>query len=38
MTNRQVHEEAAGIALDDRFFWTIDIDPDAEYTEEVIDE
>lgn len=33
MTNREVHEEAAGMGLDDMFFKMNDINPDAEYIE-----
>jgi hypothetical protein len=33
MTNREAHEEAAGMNLDDSFFKYNNIDPDAEYTE-----
>lgn len=33
MTNREAHEEAAGMSLDDRFFIFNDMDPDAEYVE-----
>lgn len=33
MTNREIHEEAAGMALDDSFFRFNGIDPDAEYIE-----
>ena len=33
MTNRQVHEEAAGMPLDLEFFTRSGIDPDAEFTE-----
>jgi hypothetical protein len=32
MTNREAHEEAAGIQLEDLFFLRNGIDPDAEYT------
>jgi hypothetical protein len=31
MTNREAHEEAAGMALDDLFFVISGIDPNAEY-------
>lgn len=31
MTNREAHEEAAGMNLDDMFFRLNGIDPDAEY-------
>lgn len=31
MTNRQAHEEAAGMNLDDAFFISNGINPDAEY-------
>ena len=33
MTNREAHEEAAGMALADMFFKVNRIDPDAEYIE-----
>ena len=33
MTNREAHEEAAGMGLDDMFFTFNGIDPDAEYSE-----
>jgi hypothetical protein len=33
MTNREAHENAAGMALDDMFFKVNRIDPDAEYQE-----
>jgi len=33
MTNREAHEEAAGVNLDSRFFEINGIDPDAEYVE-----
>jgi hypothetical protein len=36
MTNRQAYEEAAGYNLDNLFFMLNDIDPDAEYTDEVL--
>ena len=32
MTNREAHEEAAGMQLEDLFFLRNGIDPDAEYT------
>jgi len=35
MTNREAHEEEAGMALDPMFFAFDNIDPDAEYKEEV---
>jgi hypothetical protein len=31
MTNREAHEEAAGMALDPLFFVVSGIDPEAEY-------
>ena len=31
MTNREYHEEAAGMALDNLFFIYNDIDPDADF-------
>jgi hypothetical protein len=31
MTNREAHEQAAGMALDDMFFQMNGINPDAEY-------
>jgi hypothetical protein len=34
MTNREAHEEAAGMNLDARFFTFNNIDPNAEYAEE----
>jgi len=34
MTNREAHEEAAGMNLDNIFFACLGIDPDAEYFEE----
>jgi hypothetical protein len=33
MTNREAHEEASGMGLDDSFFLVSGIDPDAEYEE-----
>lgn len=33
MTNREAHEEAAGMPLDDIFFKVNRINPDAEYIE-----
>ena len=33
MTNREAHEQAAGMPLDDIFFKVNRIDPDAEYIE-----
>lgn len=33
MTNREVYEEAAGMGLEDSFFWMNGIDPDAECKE-----
>lgn len=33
MTNREAHEEAAGMGLDSLFFIANGIDPDAEYVE-----
>lgn len=33
MTNRETHEKAAGMPLDDIFFKVNRIDPDAEYIE-----
>ena len=33
MTNREAHEEAAGMGLDLLFFSLNGIDPDAEYVE-----
>lgn len=33
MTNREAHEEAAGMNLSDLFFTMSGIDPDAEYCE-----
>lgn len=36
MTNREAHEEAAGMPLGDMFFRFNNIDPDAEYEEEEI--
>lgn len=33
-TNRQAHEEAAGMALENAFFFINGIDPDAEYKDE----
>lgn len=35
MTNREAHEDAAGMNLDDAFFRFNSIDPDAEYVEPV---
>ncbi len=37
MTNRQAHEEAAGMNLDSMFFIANGIDPDAEYIEEMVE-
>jgi hypothetical protein len=34
MTNREAHEEAAGMGLDGSFFAINKIDPDAEYVED----
>ena len=34
MTNREAHEKAAGMGLDDMFFTFNGIDPDAECEEE----
>lgn len=34
-TNRQAHEEAAGMGLDNLFFWINGINPDAEYKESI---
>ena len=34
MTNKEAHEEAAGMALDPLFFILNGIDPNAEYEEE----
>jgi len=34
MTNKEAHEEVAGMALDPLFFALNKIDPDAEYCEE----
>jgi hypothetical protein len=33
MTNREAHEEASGMGLEDSFFRMNGIDPDAEYIE-----
>jgi hypothetical protein len=33
MTNREAHEKAAGMQLEDLFFTMNGIDPDAEYTD-----
>lgn len=33
MTNREAHEEAAGMGLEGSFFSMNNIDPDAEYVE-----
>ena len=35
MTNREAYEQEAGIGLDDLFFIYNDIDPDAEYKENI---
>jgi hypothetical protein len=35
-TNRQAHEEAAGMGLDDAFFRMNNIDPDAEYVDKAV--
>lgn len=35
MTNREAHEKAAGMPLDDLFFSLNGIDPDAEYPKEM---
>jgi len=37
MTNREAHEEAAGMNLSDMFFRFNGIDPDAEYQEETFE-
>lgn len=34
MTNREAHEEAAGMNLDPIFFRINNIDPDADYSDE----
>jgi hypothetical protein len=36
MTNREAHEEAAGMNLDPGFFQLNHIDPDAEYVAPII--